>query len=33
MFDNNVFIEGSCKNVKHGSAVIGYEMLTNITYY
>lgn len=33
MFDNNVFIAGSCKNVEENGNIIGYEMKTNITYY
>lgn len=33
MFDNNVFIEGSCKNFSEEGKVSGYEMTTNITYY
>ena len=33
MFDNNVFIEGTCKNVTEDGKVIGYEMQTHITYY
>ena len=33
MFDNNVFIEGSCKNVAVENRTIGYEMQTHITYY
>ena len=33
MFDNNVFIEGTCKNTVENGAVIGYEMQTYITYY
>ena len=33
MFDNNVFIEGTLKNVEDGGSVIGYELQTNITYY
>ena len=33
MFDNNVFIDNSCKNVIENEKVIGYEMTTNITYY
>lgn len=33
MFDNNVFIEGSCKNVEEAGNVIGFELQTNITYY
>lgn len=33
MFDNNVFIEGTCKNVEENGTVIGFEMKTHITYY
>ena len=33
MFDNNVFIEGSCKNTIENDAVTGYELQTYITYY
>lgn len=33
MFDNNVFIAGSCKNVEEDNAVTGFELQTNITYY
>lgn len=33
MFDNNVFIEGSCKNTVVNGAAAGYEMQTHITYY
>ncbi len=33
MFDNNVFIEGTCKNVVEDGKVIGFEMQTYITYY
>ncbi|MBR5572513.1 MAG: hypothetical protein IKV99_07730 [Oscillospiraceae bacterium] len=33
MFDNNVFIKGSCRNVVENDACIGYELQTNITYY
>lgn len=33
MFDNNVFIENSCKNVVKNSKIVGYEMQTHITYY
>ena len=33
MFDNNVFLADSCKNVAENGNVIGYEMKTNITYY
>ena len=33
MFDNNVFIAGSCANAVENGAVIGYELKTNITYY
>lgn len=33
MFDNNVFIENTCVNIRQEDAVIGYELQTNITYY
>lgn len=33
MFDNNVFIEGSCKNTVESGKTVGYEMQTYITYY
>ena len=33
MFDNNVFINGSCRNAVENGTVIGYELQTNITYY
>lgn len=33
MFDNNVFIEGSCKNTVIDGKITGYEMQTHITYY
>ncbi len=33
MFDNNVFIEGSCANVVENGSVTGFELATNITYY
>lgn len=33
MFDNNVFIEGSCHNVIVENKTIGYELQTYITYY
>lgn len=33
MFDNNVFIEGSCKNVLEQGKAVGYELQTYITYY
>lgn len=33
MFDNNVFIEGSCQNIVMDGKIIAYEMQTNITYY
>lgn len=33
MFDNNVFIEGTCRNFKEGGKTAGYELQTNITYY
>lgn len=33
MFDNNVFLEGSCVNVTENGEVTGFELQTNITYY
>lgn len=33
MFDSNVFIDGTCKNVEEDGKIIGYEMQTHITYY
>ena len=33
MFDNNVFIKGSCRNVVENNVCLGYELQTNITYY
>ncbi len=33
MFDNNVFLEGTCKNFSENGKTAGYEMQTNITYY
>ena len=30
MFDNNVFIEGTCHNVEEDGKIIGYEMDTYI---
>lgn len=33
MFDNNVFIKGTCRNVEEDGKIIGYEMQTHITYY
>lgn len=33
MFDNNVFINGTCRNVVENDTVTGYELQTNITYY
>jgi hypothetical protein len=33
MFDNNVFMEGSCRNTVQDGKIIGYELKTNITYY
>ena len=33
MFDNNVFIEGSCKNFLENGKVEGFELKTHITYY
>lgn len=33
MFDNNVLIENSCKNVEENGRTVGYELQTLITYY
>lgn len=33
MFDNNVFLTGTCKNVSEKGKVTGFEVQTNITYY
>ena len=33
MFDNNVFIEKSCKNVVEDGQVVGFQLETNIVYY
>lgn len=33
MFDGNVFIENTCRNVVENGTVTGYEMQTYITYY
>ena len=33
MFDNNVFIAGTCTNAVENGSVVGYELQTNITYY
>lgn len=33
MFDNNVFIEGTCKNTVIDGQVVGFEAQTYITYY
>ncbi len=33
MFDNNVFIDGSCKNILDNDKPAGFELETNITYY
>lgn len=33
MFDNVVFIDGTCKNVVENGEIIGYEMQTHNTYY
>lgn len=33
MFDNNVFLENTCKNVEDAGSVTGFELETNITYY
>lgn len=33
MFDNNVFLENTCKNIIKEDKIIGFELKTNITYY
>jgi hypothetical protein len=33
MFDNNVFLENTCKNIEESGRVTGFELKTNITYY
>lgn len=33
MFENNVFLKDSCRNVVENGEIIGYEMKTHITYY
>ena len=33
MFDNNVFIKDSCRNVEENGRITGYELQTLITYY
>lgn len=33
MFDNNVFVENSCKNYTENDRTAGYELQTLITYY
>ncbi|MEH7418564.1 DUF6379 domain-containing protein [Neobacillus drentensis] len=33
MFDNNVFLENTCKNIEEASKFSGFELKTNITYY
>ena len=33
MLDNNVFIEGTCKNTVEDDKVTGYQLQTYITYY
>ena len=33
MFDGNVFIKDTCRNVEENGRIIGYEMKTHITYY
>ncbi|MEH7083597.1 DUF6379 domain-containing protein [Neobacillus drentensis] len=33
MFDNNVFLENTCKNIVESGHVTGFELKTNITYY
>lgn len=33
MFDNNVFIKDSCRNITEEDIIVGYELQTLITYY
>ena len=33
MFDGNVFIKGTCRNIEENGEIIGYELKTHITYY
>lgn len=33
VFDNNVYIDGSLKNIVENGEILGYELQTNITYY
>ena len=33
MFDNNVFLENSCRNVNENNQITGFELKTFITYY
>ncbi|HHD7473829.1 TPA: DUF6379 domain-containing protein [Klebsiella oxytoca] len=33
MFDNNIFIKDSCRNIYQDEKVLGYELQTNIPYY
>ncbi|MBT2721128.1 DUF6379 domain-containing protein [Bacillus sp. ISL-46] len=33
MFDNNVFLENTCKNIEDAGTITGFELKTNITYY
>ena len=33
MFDNNVFIKGTCKNITADNQITGFELQTHITYY
>ncbi|WHY02729.1 DUF6379 domain-containing protein [Neobacillus sp. DY30] len=33
MFDNNVFLENTCKNIVEADHVTGFVLKTNITYY
>lgn len=33
MFDNNVFLENTCKNIVVSDQITGFELKTNITYY
>ncbi len=33
MFDNNVFLENTCRNFEENGEIAGFELQTNITYY
>ncbi|QMV13788.1 C-glycoside deglycosidase beta subunit domain-containing protein [Vibrio spartinae] len=33
MFDNNIYIEGTCKNISKDGEVTGFELQTHIPYY